>query len=281
MDNCLADPRPQAAATLRRAISETFALGYVDISRSLETLLERLGTEPRAAIRVEAAGGRVTRGGRPVALTNRETELCLALGVHRRPMRSEALAALLFPDLEMDAALNRVKVYVHRVREKVAPDVIACTRSGYQLRDDITSDVSEYAGLLGLLAARPFLSDADRAALRSIVAACHETRNASSWRWQWFGPFETHIAGLAAQAAARLAADAFERSATDELLDLARVILQNDPCNEQGCEIAIKAHLAAGRREHALAEFKRYETALNRELSAAAPVHLRELVEIV
>lgn len=274
-----ADPRPLAIAALRRTIGETLALGCADLAGNLETLLERFERDAGIRVRIEAAAGRVTTGGLAVALTNRELELCLALGVHRRPMPSETLASLLFPDEDLNIALNRLKVYVHRVREKIGGDFISRNRNGYQLRADAVADLTEFEEMIELLASRPLLSDTDRAALRNIVCAAHGTRNAPVWRWQWFGAIELRIAELASKATARLASDAFDRNAIAELLELAQVILHSDPCDEQGREIAIKAHLAAGRRREAIAEFKQYETALLRELGSRPSAHLRELLE--
>lgn len=279
MEDCLADPRLQAVATLRRAIGETFALGYHDVARGIEALLAAVDADPGTAARIDVAAGQVTIGGRPVTLSNRELELCLALGVHHNPLPSETLADLIFPDLDIEAALNRIKVYVHRVREKIAPDFISCSRFGYALRAGVTTDLREYGDLLALLRPQPFLTDENRKALRRIVASTYATRNAPAWRWQWFAPVEQRIANVASQAAARLAADAFERKATAELLDLAQIIARHDPCDEQGREIAIKAYLAAGKPHEALAEFKRYSAALQRDLGGTPSAQLRELLE--
>lgn len=272
------DPRPQAVEALRQVIAQTGALGYGELSHNLQALLERFNAETGARIRIEAAAGRVTIGGRPVDLPNRELELCLALGVHRRPMPSETLAGLLFPDQPVLAALNRLKVYAHRVREKVAADFISCNRAGYHLRADVLIDLNEFAEMLALLARRTFLSDDDRTALQRIAAQGYGFRDAAR-RWQWFAPVELQIAELASKAAARLASDAFDRCATAELLELAQLISRADPCDEQGREIAIKAHLAAGRPREAIAEFKQYETALRSELGSRPSPHLRELLE--
>jgi DNA-binding SARP family transcriptional activator len=165
------------------------------------------------------------------------------------------------------------------VREKVAADFISCTRAGYHLRPDVLIDLKEFNDMLSLLARRTFLSDDDRAALQRIVAQGYGFRDVPACRWQWFGPIELQIAELASKAAARLASDAFDRCATAELLELAQLISRADPCDEQGREIAIKAHLAAGRRREAIAEFKQYETALRTELGTRPSAHLRELLE--
>ncbi|MBC5815563.1 MAG: hypothetical protein GIW97_03385 [Candidatus Eremiobacteraeota bacterium] len=279
MQSRTADPRPLASESLRRAIFETAALGYDDIARSLELLLARVNEAPAAEIRVEICGGRVLVGGLAANLTNRELEICLAIATHHRPVPGETLAAVVYPDLDLDAALNRVKVYVHRVREKIAPDFILCERDGYCFRNGICIDLCEYEELLRLLELRPFLGAGDRAQLSRILQSLHGRRNAPVWRWEWFSTIEQYIASIASRTASVLASDAFERNATAELLDLARAILDRDPCDEQAREIAIKAHLAAGRPAAAQTEFNHYKQALARDLDAQPSAHLQKLLQ--
>ncbi|GAC1393265.1 MAG: hypothetical protein NVSMB31_12450 [Vulcanimicrobiaceae bacterium] len=280
MERCFVDPRPQAAETLRRAMNETFALGFPDVSRSLETLLARFNAAPVADLRIEICSGNVSVNGLPVRLSNRELELCFALAVHLRPMPGEMLAEVIYPELELEAALNRIKVYVHRVREKIAPDFIICDRDGYRFRDGLTIDLSEIEEQVRLLERRAFLVEQDRETLMAIIERLLGRRNAPVWRWEWFAIVEQRFVCIASRAAAVLSADAFERNATGDLLELSRCMLAYDPCNEQAREIAIKAHLAAGRLSDAVVEFKSYEAAMARDLCAQPSAHLRELLQI-
>jgi len=84
---------------------------------------------------------------------------------------------------------------------------------------------------------------------------------------------------MASRTTSILSADAFERNATAELLELARTILHHDPCDEQAREIAIKAHLAAGRPGAAQSEFNHYKQALARDLDAEPSAHLPKLLQ--
>jgi len=279
MQSRIAAPRPLAADSLRRAIAEISALGYDDIARPLELLLARVNEAPATAIRIEICGGSVLVDGVAANLTNRELEICLAIATHHRPVPGEELAAVIYPDLDLDAALNRVKVYVHRVREKIAANFILCERDGYRFRDGICIDLCEYEELLRLFEQRPFLGSADRTQLNVILRSLHGRRKAPVWRWEWFGAIEGHIASIASRAASVLFSDAFERNATAELLELARAILHHDPCDEQARGIAIKAHLAAGRPAAAQIEFNHYKQALARDLNAQPSVHLQKLLQ--
>ncbi|MFN2529234.1 MAG: BTAD domain-containing putative transcriptional regulator [Candidatus Baltobacteraceae bacterium] len=279
MQSRTAVPRPLAADSLRRAIAETSALGCADIVRSLELLLASVDEISAAGIQIEVCAGRVLVDGVAAKLTNRELEICLAIATHHRPVPGETLAALLYSDLDLDAALNRVKVYVHRVREKVAADFILCDRDGYRFRDRVCIDLYEHEELLRLIERRPFLSAGDRTQLGDILQSLHGRRNVPVWRWEWFGAIEEHMASIASRTASVLASDAFQRNAITELLELARAILDRDPCDEQAREIAIKAHLAAGRPLAAQTEFNRYKQALARELDAQPSAHLQKLLQ--
>jgi len=232
-----------------------------------------------AEIRIEVCAGRVLVDGVAANLTNRELEICLAIATHHRPVPGETLAAVVYSDLDLDAGLNRVKVYVHRVREKIAADFILCDRDGYRFRDGVRVDRYEYEALLKLIERRPFLSAGERIQLGGILQSLHGRRNAPVWRWEWFGAIEHRIASIASRTASVLFSDAFKRNAIAELLELARAILDRDPCDEQAREIAIKAHLAAGRPTAARTEFNRYKQALARELDAQPSAHLQKLLQ--
>jgi DNA-binding SARP family transcriptional activator len=279
MQTSTADPRSLAVESLRRAISETSAVGYSDLAKSLQSLLSRVERAPGAHVRVELCAGRVLVDGAPASLTNRELEICLAIAAHQRPVPGETLAEVIAPDLDPDAALNRIKVYVHRVREKIAPDFILCDRDGYRFRDGVVIDLQEYDEMLRLFERRSFLSPQDRKALANILQSLHGRRNAPVWRWEWFDRIELQIAAMASRTASVLSTDAFERNATCELLALARTLLHRDPCDEQAREIAIKAHLAAGRPAAARTEFNHYREALARDLHTEPSAHLRKLLQ--
>ena len=264
MESCTVDPGPRASAALRRAI---------------ERLLASVEKAPQAHIRVEVCSSQVLVDHTAAKLSNRELEICLAIAVFHRPVSGETLAGLIFPDLDCDAALNRIKVYVHRVREKIAADFILCNRDGYCFRDGVTIDLDEFEETVHLLERCAFLSQEDRQRLHAVLNRLHGRRSASASRWDWFRVTERTIETVASRAAGLLSADAFERNAIAELLDLARLILQNDPCDEQAREIAIKAHLAAGRPTQAMSEFRHYEAFLARDLQATPSPHLRKLLQ--
>lgn len=279
MQTGTADPRSLAVESLGRAISEVSALGYGNLAKSLEVLLIRVQQAPGATIRIELCAGHVLVDGVAANLTNRELEICLAIAAHQRPVPGETLAQVIAPDLDPEAALNRVKVYVHRVREKIAPDFILSERDGYRFRDGVVIDLSEYDDMLQLFERRVFLSPQDRTRLGGILQSLHGRRNAPVWRWEWFDRIELQIASMASRTASILSTDAFERNATCELLALARTLLHRDPCDEQAREIAIKAHLAAGRPAAAQTEFNHYKEALALDLRAEPSAHLRKLLQ--
>lgn len=64
----------------------------------------------------------------------------------------------------------------------------------------------------------------------------------------------------------RLAVDALARGELDHALQIARELIENDPCDEVARDIAIRALLAQGRRSLALSELRDYQKVLWREL---------------
>lgn len=261
-------------------MDEVHALGYADISKNLESLLAQISDRPHSDARIELCAARVVVDGRPVHLTNRELEICFAIAAHNRPVPGETLAALMFPAQDYAASLNCIKVYVHRVRDKIAADFIVCERNGYRFRSDVRIDLEEFEGVVQLLERQPFLTKPDLDTLHAALAGLCALRNAPVWRWDWFESTQAKIEKIVARAAATLAAEAFARNATAELLDLSRLILNNNPCDEQAREIAIKAHLAAGNPADAICEFRQYEAHLARDLQATPSPHIRKLLQI-
>lgn len=108
----------------------------------------------------------------------------------------------MFPDQGYAASLNCIKVYVHRVREKIAPDFIVCERNGYRFRTDVRVDLAEYEGIVHLLERRPFLAESDRDILHAVLGGLCGRRNAPVSRWDWFESTEAKIGNIAARAAA-------------------------------------------------------------------------------
>lgn len=272
------EPQDLVLATLRRAINETIAIGYLEVARDLEAVATRLGGSPAARYTVQLCATTLFIDDRPAKLPGRELEFCCALATFRNGASTEALAGLIYPELDRETAANRLKVTVHRVRDRVGADFIISQADGYRFGLGVQIDLQQFEDLIRTAGRESTLSAQQRAALQEIVLSVRGRRNAPVWRWEWWQPTEGLMEVMALSCARMLADDAFGRGVPGEAIDLAQQITALDPCNEQAHEIAITAHLAAGQRSEALAAFRHYEAVLARDLQVAPPVHLQKLV---
>ena len=86
----------------------------------------------RGPLVVDFAARRVYWQGREVALTGREFALLELLALNPdRVYSAEELLERLFPGTE--SGLKIVRVYVHRLRQKLGPEVVATVSGGYRL----------------------------------------------------------------------------------------------------------------------------------------------------
>lgn len=272
------EPQDLALASLRRAIDETIALGYVEVARDLEAVAMRFGGVPGARYTVQLCATTLLIGDQPAKLTGRELELCCALATFRNGASTEVLAALIYPDLEREIAVNRLKVTVHRVRDRVGADFILSQSDGYRFGLGVEIDLQKFEDIIRAAGRRTTLSQEQRDSLATIILSVRGRRNAPVWRWEWWQPTEGLMEVMALSCARMLADDALRRGEPGDAIDLAQQITALDPCNEQAHEIAITAHLAAGQRSEALAAFRHFEAVLARDLQVAPPAYLQKLV---
>ncbi len=86
----------------------------------------------RGPLAVDLAARRVFWRGREVALTGREFALLELLILNpERVFTAEELLERLFPGTE--SGLKIVRVYIHRLRQKLGPEVVATVPGGYRL----------------------------------------------------------------------------------------------------------------------------------------------------
>lgn len=99
------------------------------LRREAQTRQARLARGP---LEVDLSGRMVRWNGEDVNLTEREFALLEYLSLHpERVFSAEELTDRFFADTE--SGVKIVRVYVHHLRQKIAPDVIQTLSSGYRL----------------------------------------------------------------------------------------------------------------------------------------------------
>jgi DNA-binding SARP family transcriptional activator/tetratricopeptide (TPR) repeat protein len=206
-------------------------------------------------------------GGRPVRLTIRKTWCLLLLLACQGSAPRARLAATLWPSLDEATARRNLRRELARLREAGVPDLL-------HLADD-----------------RIALHPAVAVDLQAFEAALHRGDSAAAlalWRGEfadglapgvdpafdgWLDAERSRVHGLWRRA---LQAEA-ERAPPAQALHHWQALLVDDPLQEQHHQAVVALHLAAGRREEALAQVQRCRTLLRDELGLALSAHTEAL----
>jgi DNA-binding SARP family transcriptional activator len=236
------------------------------------------GSSERGVV-VEVAAGRVKRDGAIVPLQRREAELAVALAIQPRATSCAFLTDLLFPDRDCGDT-NVLKVYVYRLRRRIAPGFVQYADGGYRLGDGVAVDVAQAR------AAVEHVTRSDRALERTererMLRLARDLRAAAPavlLKCGWYDSVDRLVRRLGRNLALLIARNALEHGKLREALLVAEEITYADACDEEAWELLIRAQLLLQRRGAALQSFRYYETALAEELAARPSPDLRRLVE--
>ena len=249
---------PQGAVTALLADRPPSGLLEAFVAR-----LERGKSDDAEPIRIEILTRSVYRNGASVELPERELSLLLALARQRRSYVRAEIVALLWPELD-DVAAREAFNSCHRL-----PGVVLWTREGgYRLHEHVRIDLRDIEQWVGALTSRRALRAHERDVLRSLYERLRRATLPETEAWEWLAPHLLRASDMCRTVAERLASDALSGGRYEEALEIARNLIEDDPCDEAGREVAIRAHLARGHRSDAMREFRRYREILRDELEA-------------
>lgn len=291
-------PGDDTRALIARARADAATIGDPALSAAVEAIaggryddagillpvarrMERSRGIRTSALRVEVLSGRVLTGNEPLALRERELELLVALALERRPLTREALVHRLWPDIASDEANAALRTAVYRLRKQLRdPAAVVSTNAGYRLGDTIPVDMLE--GEQFVAGARRFgtLSDRERTRLTALLELLAHGLPSVYGRWEWFARYEERVRDLLHDVGIALAEDDLRRGDTAAAIARAEMLLRADALDEPANEIAIRAHIAAGRKSEALRRFRLYRDALDREYGVAPGAELSSLLEV-
>ena len=230
------------------------------------------------AIQIEVLTGRALVSGAETVLSPAHRLLVCALTRCRHPVPREQLEALLWPDDDTARARNLLNITLHRLRKRLGDDAIVQSAKGYRLGDALVLDLWEIEALAVQLRGPrpPDLATATRwlPVVRRVCCGCVR----SACEAEFVGVLERRMQTAARDITDRLAEFALAQQRADIALDLVRVTLDLDACDENAREIAIRAHLALGDRAGAIREYRDYTRALTEDLGLAPSFALGSLV---
>jgi DNA-binding SARP family transcriptional activator len=292
---CLADLEPRArfdhlerACALARQI-ESVPLGDAmgssvagEGAGMLDPLLakiRRLCSEESMPMVIELASGKVRRGHKAIALSERELALVFALARSARPSTSAELIDTLWPELDEASGSKALQTCVYRLRIRVSdPRAVESVAQGYRLGEDATVDLWEAERFLAISGAMPQLDYFATMRLEGVARRFGAPRPGATAGWEWFAAVERRIADVIRAARRRLAQHYLDAGDYHRSLEFANAMIATDEFDEPARELAIRAHLGAGDIAEGRREYRLYRELLARELEVEPAPSLANLL---
>lgn len=208
------------------------------------------------------------RAGQPVRLTIRKTWCLLVLLACQGATPRARLAASLWPTLDEATARRNLRRELARLREAGVAELLQLADDRVALSAAVVVDLAAFEAAVksGDSAAALALWQGELAdGLAAGEAPAFDT---------WLESERSRVHGLWRRA---LQAEA-ERAPPEQALAHWRALLADDPLQEQHHQAVIGLHLAAGRREEALAQYQRCRALLRDELGLAPSAQTEALV---
>lgn len=208
------------------------------------------------------------RGAQPVRLTIRKTWCLLVLLACAGAAPRARLAASLWPALDEATARRNLRRELARLREAGVPELLLAADDRLALDPAVRVDLADFEQAL-----KAGDSAAALALWRGELADGLAAGEAPAFDG-WLEAERHRVHGLwraALQAAATQAAPA-------QALPHWQALLADDPLQEQHHQAVIGLHLAAGRREEALAQYQRCRSLLRDELGLATSAQTEALI---
>ena len=230
-------------------------------------------------LRLELLGGfRVERAGvaRPVAGWQRRTAKTLTklLSTHpRHRLHREQVLEILWPDAEIDSALNSFGKALHAARRALEPELLPRESSTYlPLTDSMLAldtqrvwiDADHFESL-----AESALRHGDVAGYECALAAYGGELLPEDRYEDWCAERRDRLAALHIQLLLAVADAHEERGAHRASAARLHEVLQHDPTREDAHRRLMALHSSLGARDQAMRQFQTCEDALRRELDLA------------
>jgi DNA-binding SARP family transcriptional activator len=221
---------------------------------------------------VEILGNAVSHNGTLVRVSAGEFAFVVALALYA-PCTAERLSDFLRPDADAGRGSTLVRVYVHRIRRRTGYGFVEFENGSYRLSPRVAVDLVEIQRRLERSMDR-VNGIADPLEVDVVLELARRLRRLDeslASTWPWFAPQRQRAIDLGRSCALQIARASLDRAECWRVLAIASQLRDEDRCDEEACELAIKARIANGEHAAAIRELRDYQEALRKELDTVPP----------
>ncbi len=210
-------------------------------------LRELADTAARPNVMLNLLGGTVACGNRTLNVSRKVFDLLVALAVRARPLHRDDLCEMIWPDEEVQDAVNALKMTVRRARLQCGdPNVVTFAKTAYALGSHVAVDVRQIRADCELAFKHKEHFKRLRGKLNEYYLKLAAGTPKHLQDYEWFVGTNASLQNLQIELGSMLARDALAREDFESVRALTPVMLECDPCDEFAWEITIRAHIQSG-----------------------------------
>jgi predicted ATPase/DNA-binding SARP family transcriptional activator len=201
---------------------------------------------------------------------------------HQKPVFREAVTELFWPDAEIEAGRNNLRVALNSLRRQLEPPglatgaVLVADRIHLSLNPSaFTTDIDKYEE--ALRREQHVEDDIERVKVLNSAVDLYRGDLLAGWQDEWIEPERTRLADLYLGALRRLTRILVEQKDYDKALECAHRALAADPLREQSHSNLMRLYSAMGRPAAALQQYRDLIRIFKEELGASPSSATKEL----
>lgn len=218
------------------------------------------------SIAVDVLGGAIMRRRVPLSVTSQQRAIIIALSVHSAGLSAERLVDLLYSDDTPASQCCAIKAHIHRLRRRIADDLIVTLGSVYALGASVRVLLPSDATLrLTAQQLRSLRLDE----IETVRLFARRLRSQAPSGLEYYDWYVSHIAKYQQSGrnlALALSRELVNRGHRAEAIQIAAELTQEDLCDEEAWEEVIRCQLSQGHRAAAVQSFRFLRSALQRDL---------------
>lgn len=197
----------------------------------------RSNVETSPTVDIFLSRGAVQQGEVPVAVTVVESALLQFLALYQRAVSRQVICDALWPDADDEAAINNLKVVVHRVRKKLGASAVTLVANGYCLGPNVRVDIVENERRVRHAESAASISASEIAELLRIAEATCDHRRDQLLKYDWYASVDRRLSALRHDALLIAARASRAAGKTFQARSICRMLLDDDDSDEDAIEL--------------------------------------------